>query len=85
MPYKKSKRFYPGGVEVPGPDCELITHDKDSNGSPATLAKVSGDRIGDNQINDLAHHQYSNNNNHITLEIAAPDDGNDNILAVNDV
>lgn len=85
MPYKKTKRFYPGGLEVPGPDCELITHGKDNNGNSATLAKVSGDSIGDNQITDLAHHQHNNNDNRLTLDIAAPDDGDESDFAVNDV
>lgn len=79
--YKKSKRLYGGGVEVPDPECELIVH---GNGP---LAKISSDSIRDNQITDSVHLQHPDDNgNPLTSDIAAhgDEDGN-NVPVVNDI
>ena len=92
MPYKKSKRYLPVDDKVPEPqnqydaDCFLIAHGNGDNGSPATLPEIHSDGIDDNQLQS----QYNNNNdNQLTSEVTAQDDGNNiqasNLFAANDI
>lgn len=84
LPYRKSKRFYPGGMEIPeppreyDPDCFKIVQGNGNNGSPATPAAINSDSNDGNQIVDPSHQQYNNiNGNHLASGIGAHDDGDD--------
>lgn len=54
LPYKKHRRFYPGGEEegpklnIPNPKCFYIVDDSGKTESPVNSAEISSDSIDNN-------------------------------------
>lgn len=62
IPFKKSKRYYPDGVEIPeqnkipeqyNPNCYMVVHGNGKNGSPVPMVESSSDSIEDNQSSEV--------------------------------